>query len=259
MSEPLKLANWRRFPRARLCLGVIFQDGARTWSSHTRDISLGGCRIAGYYPFPIGKVLSLQFKDFTELPLAVTGHVARLYGGSQNSFGLVFDEDAHLLGLLQGWMQKLARSYPGIKKTLTRTPEHLPVTAWLRRTTLEDPGRALSSGEIDVLQRIERARPIQFLNLRRGWGNDWERRAQALFELIADGMVAFSVPTSEPKPLAPSVATEDFSVRSMIFKSKDLLKALEREYGPLDKSFALELEEISREVFGGKKDRGSSG
>src|SRR5262249_17605591 len=91
MVDRVVLTNWRRFPRAKVSCDVVYGDRFQSWHSHTRDISLGGCRVVGYYPFPLGKTLSLKLTHPGILEhVSIVGRVVQLYGGAENSLGVGF-------------------------------------------------------------------------------------------------------------------------------------------------------------------------
>jgi hypothetical protein len=248
ISNRVVISNWRRFPRARVACDVLYGDRFQSWHSHTRDISFGGCRLAGYYPFSVGKPLALKMTHpAIAEPVAITGRVAHLYGGAQNAVGLVFDRDTPRQSRFESWVRKVIASDPSAERTITRMPDQISLDALLRRGSPRQPGRLLSAAEAQVLERLDRAgRPVPLLELRKEWGNDWERRAQVLFDLIADALLLCLVPAAEQ----PKANTEKFAVDSFFKASMGLMKQLEKEYGPLDKGFARELEAISKEVAG---------
>jgi hypothetical protein len=248
MNNRIVISNWRRFPRARVSCDVLYGDRFQSWHSHTRDISFGGCRLAGYYPFAVGKPLALKMTHpAIPEPAAITGRVAHLYGGAQNAVALVFDRETPRRDKFDSWIRKVIASDPSAQRTMTRMPEQLSLDALLQRASPRPTGRFLSAGEVQVLERLDRAgHPVPLLELRKEWGNEWERRAQVLFDLVADAMVLCSLPAAQPQA---QPKTEKFAVESFFKASATLMKQLEREYGPLDKGFARDLESISKEVI----------
>lgn len=249
MSDRVVLQNWRRFPRAHLSCDVIYGDRFQSWHSHTRDISLGGCRVAGYYPFPIGKSLALKITHPSiPEPVAMIGKVARLYGGADNAVGLVFDKEWRGTGKFEEWIRKVIACNPHAERTISQMPDHLPIEARLRRAPRPQIDRLLSNGEIALMQRLDRnGRTVSLMELRTEWGDDWERRAQVVFDLIADGIVVCSLPAQRG---TSSATSGEFAVDSFFKTSTKLMKDLESEYGPIDKDFARELEMITQEVIG---------
>ncbi len=247
MSDRAVLNNWRRFPRARLSCEVVYGDRLQSWHSHTRDISLGGCRVAGYYPFPLGKSLALKIAHSSmPEPVAVVGKVAQLYGGADNAVGLVFDRGWRDIAKFEEWMRKVIASNPIAERMISQMPDHLPIEARLLRAPRRQVERPLSPGEIALMQKLDRcARPVPLMELRTEWGQDWERKAQAAFDLIAEGIILCSMPS---QPTTSSSTVQEFAVDG--FFSSQLIKDLQSEYGPLDKGFARELETITQEVNG---------
>ena len=246
MIDRVILTNWRRFPRARVSCDVVYGDRFQSWRSHTRDISLGGCRVVGYYPFPVGKTLALKISHpGIPEPIAVVGKVVQLYGGSENALGLVFENDARGRAKLEQWMQKVIASDPAAERTISRMPGQLPIEAQLRRTSPRAPSRWLAAGERAVLERLGKApRGLSLGQLRTEWGDEWERRAQVLFDLIADGIVTYTLPPPEPRKPA-----EDFAVAPKRSRSTlELMEQLESEYGPMDQRFAQQVETFNEEV-----------
>jgi hypothetical protein len=227
---------------------VVYGDRFQSWRSHTRDISLSGCRVVGYYPFPVGKTLALKITHpGIPEPVAMVGKVVQLYGGAENALGLVFEKDPRAEAKLEQWMRKVIASDPAAERTITRTPGELPIEAQLRRASTKSPGRLLSAGERAVIERLAKGpRGISLHQLRTEWGVDWERRAQVLFDLIADGIVAYTLPATDAKS-----AVDDAAIALTTSKTtQKLMEDLESEYGPLDKRFAKQLETITQEVIG---------
>ncbi len=248
MIDRAVLTNWRRFPRARVSCDVVYGDKFQSWRSHTRDISLGGCRVVGYYPFPVGKTLALKITHpGVPEPVAMIGKVVQLYGGAENALGLVFEKDTSRREKFEQWMRKVIASEPAAERTISRMPGVLPIEAQLRRASTRPPGRTLSPGEKAMMERLDKApRGMSLHQLRTEWGADWERRAQVLFDLIADGIVMYTLPPPDPKH-----AIHEAAVAVSTSKTTQLLmEQLESEYGPLDKRFARQLESITREVNG---------
>ncbi|HME91466.1 MAG TPA: PilZ domain-containing protein [Myxococcaceae bacterium] len=249
MSDRVVLHNWRRFPRAHLSCKVTYGDRFQSWHSYTRDISLGGCRVAGYYPFPIGKSLALKITHpSTPEPVAMIGKVARLYGGADNAVGMVFDKEWRGTDKFEQWIRKVIARNPNAERTISQMPDRLPIEARLRRAPHPHLDRQLSNGEIELMQRLDKsARAVSLMELRTEWGDDWERRAQVVFELIADRILLCAIPTQST---FSSTDSGGFSVDSFFKVSAKLMKDLESEYGPIDKGFARELEMITQEVIG---------
>lgn len=255
MSEGVVLQNWRRFPRAHLSCDVTYGDRAQSWHSYTRDISLGGCRVAGYYPFPLGKALLLKVTHpSTPEPAAMMGKVARLYGGADNAVGLAFDKQWRGTAKFEEWVRKVIASNPDAEHTVSHMPERLPIDARLFRGPKPKIDRMLSPGEIALMQRLDHSvRPVSLMELRKQWGDDWERKGQVVFDLIADSIVLCSLPTRTSSSIAgqaPELAVTTFSKTST-----NLMKALESEYGPIEKSFKQQLQKLTQEVI----DKGPNG
>jgi hypothetical protein len=116
MSDLFVLNNCRRFPRAKLRCDVLYRDKVQFWRAHTHDISFGGCRIAGYYPFALGKPLLLTLTHPSiEEPMVVVGKVACLYGGAQNAIGLVFATQWRGTSV-ESWILKLIAKDPEARR-----------------------------------------------------------------------------------------------------------------------------------------------
>ncbi len=247
MLDHVMLTNWRRFPRARVSCDVVYGDRFQSWRSHTRDISLGGCRVVGYYPFPLGKALALKLTHpgIAE-PVSVAGKVVRLYGGAENALGVVFEGDDRSRANLERWIRKVLANEPEAERTLSRMPGQLPIEAQLRRASFRLPTRPLSAGEKAVLDRLDKSRGgISLQQLRTEWGADWERRAQVIFDLIAEGIVEYAV--QEPRPR--SVVRKSIAEESACISTQRLMQQLENEYGPIDQRFAQEVNTITKEVI----------
>jgi len=113
MIDHVMLTNWRRFPRARVNCNVVYGDRFQSWRSHTKDISQSGCRVIGYYPFPLGKTLSLKLTHLqVPEPVGIIGKVVRLYGGAENALGLAFEDDARTRAKFQEWMRRVVSMDP---------------------------------------------------------------------------------------------------------------------------------------------------
>jgi hypothetical protein len=119
----------------------------------------------------------------------------------------------------------------------------------LRRAPRPRTERQLSQGEMALIQRLAASsRPVPLIDLRREWGMEWERKAQVVFDLIADGVILCTM-----MQMPPSAAeVEEFAVERFFKTSAKLMKDLEGECGPLDKDFARELETMTQEVVGAK-------
>ena len=250
MTDRVVLTNWRRFPRARVSCDVVYGDRFQSWHSHTRDISLGGCRVVGYYPFPLGKTLSLKLTHpGIREHVSIVGRVVQLYGGAENSLGVVFQADARSRAQLEQWMQKVLATEPDAERAVNRMPGQIPLEAQLRRASSRRPSRPLSPGELAVLQRLDKSpHGVSLRQLRAEWGDDWERRAQAIFDLIAEGIITDT--TSErrtPPALRMECVTEITSSSSP--EATRLMKQLESEYGPMGERFARQVETITDEVI----------
>ncbi len=51
------------------------------------------------------------------------------------------------------------------------------------------------------MQKLARsARPVSLGELKTAWGDEWERRARVVFDLIADGIIHCSLPQSGTSP-----------------------------------------------------------
>ncbi len=248
MIDRVMLTNWRRFPRARVSCDVVYGDRFQSWRSHTRDISLGGCRVVGYYPFPLGKTLSLKLTHAgIGEHVSIVGRVVQLYGGAENALGVVFQGDARSRAQLEQWMHKVLATEPDAERVVSHMPGQIPLEAQLRRAPSRRPNRHLSRGELAVLERLDRSpRGVSLQQLRDEWGNDWERRAQVIFDLIAEGIVTEATPARRTgSALRIECVTES---TSSTMESARLMEQLESEYGPLGQRFARQLETITDEV-----------
>lgn len=247
MIDRAMLTNWRRFPRARVNCEVIYGDRFQSWRSHTRDISMGGCRVVGYYPFPVGKTLTLKLAHpGIREHLSIAGRVVRLYGGSENALGVVFQGDERSRLQLEQWIRKVLATEPEAERTVSRMPEQIPLDAQLRRVSARPPNRPLSHGELAVLDRLAKTPGgVSLQQLRSEWGADWERRAQVIFDLVAEGVVAYAaVPARRRGPaLRQECVVETTSTQTL-----QLMQQLESEYGPLGYRFARQLDAITAEV-----------
>jgi len=249
MIDRVVLTNWRRFPRAKVSCDVVYGDRFQSWHSHTRDISLGGCRVVGYYPFPLGKTLSLKLTHAgIREHVSIVGRVVQLYGGAENSLGVVFQGDAKSRAQLEQWMHKVLATEPDASRAVSRMLGQIPLEAQLRRASSRRPNRPPSQGELAVLQRLDRSpHGVSLRQLRAEWGDDWERRAQVIFDLIAEGIVTdATLAHRTPPALRMECATPSASSTA---ESKRLMKQLEREYGPMGRSFAQQVETITDEVI----------
>jgi len=248
MNDPVFLSNRRRFPRARLNCDIVYRDRLQSWQSQTRDVSLAGCRVAGYYPFPPGKSLALKMTHpAIAESVAMVTRVVRLCGGAENSFVLAFDRPSPGHSKFEEWIRRLAAKDPNAQRTISWTPDQLPLEAQLRRAPRPRTERQLSQGEMALVQRLAASsRPLPLIDLRREWGAEWERKAKVVFDLIADGIILCSM--MQMPPSASEV--EAFSVERFFKTSAKLMKDLEGECGPLDKDFARELEAMTQEVTG---------
>ncbi|SRR6266849_1065880 len=249
MSDPLFLSNRRRFPRAHLGCDIVYQDRLQSWRSQTRDLSLGGCRVAGYYPFPVGKSLALTMTH-PSMPesVAVNSNVVRVCGGEENSFSLAFDKQRRGLSKFEEWIRKLARNNPTAQRTISQAPDRLPIEATLHRAPRHRIERLLTQAEIELMRRLDTSgRPVALIDLLTKWGAEWERKAQLVFDLIADGIILCSMlqPTT-----ASTTTVEELAVESFYETSATLMNDLESECGPLDKNFARALETMAHEVGG---------
>ena len=249
MIDRVVLTNWRRFPRAKVSCDVVYGDRFQSWHSHTRDISLGGCRVVGYYPFPLGKTLSLKLTHAgIREHVSIVGRVVQLYGGAENSLGVVFQGDAKSRAQLEQWMQKVLATEPDAGRAVSRMPGQIPLEAQLRRASSRRPNRPLSQGGLAVLQRLDRSPyGVSLRQLRAEWGDDWERRAQVIFDLIAEGIVADATPERRTPPALRMECATQSPISTA--ESARLMKQLEREYGPLGRSFARQVETITDEVI----------
>jgi hypothetical protein len=243
MSDHVFLSNRRRFPRARLSCDIVYQDRLQSWRSQTRDISLGGCRVAGYYPFPVGKSLALTMTH-PSMPesVAVNSNVVRICGGAENSFSLAFDKQWRGLSKFDEWIRKLAGHNPTAQRTISETLDRLPIEATLRRAPRHRIERVLTQGEIELMRRLDTSgRPVALIDLQTKWGAEWERKAQVVFDLIADGIILCSMPQ-------PTTTVGELAVESFYETGAKLMNDLESECGPLDKNFARALETMTQEV-----------
>ena len=250
MIDRVVLTNWRRFPRAKVSCDVVYGDRFQSWHSHTRDISLGGCRVVGYYPFPLGKTLSLKLTHAgIREHVSIVGRVVQLYGGAENSLGVVFQGDARSRAQLEQWMHKVLATEPDAERAVNRMPGQIPLDAQLRKASSRRPNRPVSQGEQAVLQRLDRSPyGVSLRQLRAEWGDDWERRAQVIFDLIAEGIVTDATPAHRTPPaLRMECVTVNASSSSR--ESARLMKQLESEYGPMGQSFKQQVETITDEVI----------
>src|SRR6266852_192894 len=253
MSDPLFLSNRRRFPRAHLGCNIVYQDRLQSWRSQTRDLSRGGCRVAGYYPFPVGKslVLTMMHPSMPE-SVTVNSNVVRICS-VENSFSLAFDKECGL-SKFEEWIRKLARNNPTAQRTISQAPDRLPIEATLRRAPQHRIERLLTQAETELMRRPDTSgRPVALIDLLTKWGAEWERKAQLVFDLIADGIILCSMlqPTT-----ASTTTVEELAVESFYETSATLMNDLESECGPLDKNFARALETMAHEVGGTKRSAG---
>lgn len=225
MSDGALLPNWRRFPRARVGCQVLYGDSMRRLESVTRDLSEGGCRIAGYYPLKRGLPVALELRHAAvPAPLVMQARVVRLYGGAENAVAVEFAdaEAAHA----SAWVRAVIAADPATWRLHARIPASIPVRAELHRTALSRTGQR-PLAESKFLDRLEsNGGPLPLWQLRREWAEDWERRAQVLFTLVGDGLVEWKLPAdaqdlrSGGVPFGSLAATER------------LREALAREFGP---------------------------
>jgi hypothetical protein len=187
----LVLMNWRRHPRVRIRCDVSVDVNGRRWQSATKDISLGGCRIAGYFPFPVGTQLPLEISHVDlDDRICLRGHVAQLYGGLSSAIGVAFEQDKTTESQLQRWLNRLLVRDFVARRTVTNMPQQIPVNARLERVPFPSDLRSLSAAEVDIVTALDQqGGPKGVFDLRSLWGADWERRGQALFELVADGIL----------------------------------------------------------------------
>jgi len=202
----------------------------------------------GYYPFPVGKTLALKITHpgIAE-PAAMIGKVVQLYGGAENSLGLLFEKDLRADAKFEQWMKKVLASHPAVERSVTRMPGQLPLDAHLRRGSTRPPSHSLSAGERALLERLNRApRGMSLEQLRIEWGADWERRAQVLFDLVADEIILYNLPSADVQGAIHGAAMAVATTKT----TQRLMEQLESEYGPLDKRFAQQVETITQEVMG---------
>lgn len=201
MGESIVLNNCRRFPRAKLKCDVLYRDQVQSWRGYTLDIGFGGCRLAGYYPFPLGKPLALIVTHPSiEEPMMVIAKVAGLYGGAQNAIGLAFDRQWHR-NSFEDWIRKLIAKDADARKAVCRAPNRLPIETQLHRAPRPDVQRLLSVGEMALMLKLSRSPgPVTLGDLKADWGDEWEQRARVVFDLIADGIIQCSLPQSEKPP-----------------------------------------------------------
>ncbi len=201
MGDSIVLNNCRRFPRAKLKCDVLYRDQVQSWRCHTHDIGFGGCRLAGYYPFPLGKPLALMVTHPSiEEPMVVIGKVAGLYGGAQNAIGVAFDRQWHG-NSFEDWIRKLIAKDADARKAVCRAPHRLPIETVLHRAPRPEVQRLLTPGEMALMQKVARStRPVSLGDLKGAWGDEWEQRARVVFDLIADGIIQCSLPQSGTSP-----------------------------------------------------------
>ncbi len=215
MSDRIVLTNRRRFPRARVMCDVIYGDRSQSWHSYTRDISLGGCRVAGYHPFSLGRSLALKMTHPSiPEPVAMVGTVVRLCGDTENAVGMVFAKQWSGMSKFEEWIRKVIANDPNAARIVSQTPDYLPLQAQLHRAPQPLIERLLLPGELALMQRLDRSTlPVPLLDLRTEWGDGWEQRAQVVFGLIAEGIILCSMPeqpmTSPAGVIVPPYATED--------------------------------------------------
>jgi hypothetical protein len=207
MGDLVVLNNCRRFPRAKLKCDVLYRDQVQSWRGYTHDIGFGGCRVAGYYPFPLGKPLALMVTHPSiDEPMVVIGKVVGLYGGAQNSIGLAFDRQWQG-GSFEDWIRRLIAKDADARRAVCRAPNRLPLEAQLFRVPRPEIQRLLTPGEMALMQKLARsARPVSLGELKHDWGDEWERKARVVFDLIADGIVRCSL--SQPGISPPTMALE---------------------------------------------------
>ncbi len=195
MGDFFVLNNCRRFPRAKLRCDVVYRDRVQSWRGHTEDISFGGCRLSGYYPFALGKPLSLMLTHPSiDEPMVVIGKVACLYGGAQNAIGLAFLNQWRGTSV-EDWIRKLIAKDPEALRAGARVPNHLPIEAQLHRAPQPPVQRVLSPAEAVLMQKLAGSvRAVSLRDLRTEWGNEWERKARVVFDLMADGIIQCSLP-----------------------------------------------------------------
>jgi len=157
MGDSIVLNNCRRFPRAKLKCDVLYRDQVQSWRSYTHDIGFGGCRLAGYYPFPLGKPLALMVTHPSiEEPMAVIGKVVALYGGAQNAIGLAFDRQWHG-NSFEEWIRRLIAKDADARKAVCRAPNQLPIGTLLHRAPRPEVQRLLTPGEMALMQKVARS------------------------------------------------------------------------------------------------------
>jgi hypothetical protein len=214
MSHRVVLTNQRRFPRARLSCDIISGNRSQLWHSYTRDISLGGCRVAGYSPFSPGKPLALKMTHpSVPEPVAMVGTVVRLCGDVENAVGMVFAKQWSGMSKFEEWIRKVIANDPTAARTVAQTSDYLPLEAQLHRAPKPLIERLLLPGELALMQRLDRSTlPMSLIDLRTEWGDGWEQRAQVVFGLIAEGFVLCSMPsqpmTSPPMVIVPPYTAE---------------------------------------------------
>lgn len=199
MSDRIVLMNRRRFPRARVICDVIYGDRSQSWHTYTRDISLGGCRVAGYHPFSLGKSLAMKMTHPSiPEPVAVIGTVVRICAGPENAVGLVFAKQWSRASKFEEWIRRVIANDPNATRTVSQTPDYLPLEARLHRAPQPVIERLLSAGELALMQTLDRSKlPMPLIDLQSEWGDGWEQRAQVVFDLIADGIVLCSMPPTQ--------------------------------------------------------------
>src|SRR5260370_3287461 len=142
-------------------------------------------------------------------------------------------------------MRRVLPMDPAAEPTLSKMPGQRPLTALLRRVTAKPAGRSLSAGERSVLERLDTApRGMSLNQFRIEWGGEWERKAQVLFDLIADGIVIYTTPAADPK----NAIREAAQAVNRMQTTQKLIEQLETEYGPIDQRYTQEIEPITEEA-----------
>ena len=202
MSDRIVLTNRRRFPRARVICDVMYGDRFQSCHSYTRDISLGGCRVEGYHPFSLGKplVLRMTHPSIPE-PVTMIGTVVRLCPGVENAVSVVFAKQCSGFSKFEEWIRTVIANDPNAARTVSQTPDYLPLEAQLRRAPQSLIERSLLAGELALMQRLDRSTlPMPLIDLQTEWGDGWEQKAQVVFDLIADGIVECTIPPQRMMP-----------------------------------------------------------
>src|SRR5579864_8782330 len=122
-NSSLILQNSRRSPRVRIRCEVVYNKGMTPCRSYTKDISFGGCRIAGYYPFAPGKTLSLVLAHpICRDRITVAAKVIRACGGADNYLAFEFVDGTAAYEQFEGWIYRVISSDSAAQRIFRATP-----------------------------------------------------------------------------------------------------------------------------------------